>query len=180
MSHPTRDGVLEQAGPRWRLRFTRQLAHPPDKVWRALTEPEHLAAWFPHRIVGEWRVGAPLQFVSDFGNFEGEVLACEPPRLLEFRWGTDTIRLEVAPDARGSLLTLVDTIEELGKAARDAAGWHECLDSLEADLAGTSPTWQPGERWQAVHPSYVESFGPEAATIGPPEGALERARAQQG
>jgi hypothetical protein len=24
--------------------------------------------------------------------------------------------------------------------------------------------------WSAVHPHYVEEFGPEAATIGPPEG----------
>jgi uncharacterized protein YndB with AHSA1/START domain len=175
MTQPTRDGVLEQAGSRWRLRFTRHLAHPPDKVWRALTEPEHLAAWFPQRILGEWRVGAPLQFVSDFGDFDGEVLACGPPRLLEFRWGTDTIRLEVAPDAQGSRLTLIDTIDALGKAARDAAGWHECLDNLEVNLGGTQPTWKPGERWQAVHPSYVEHFGPEAATIGPPEGLAERA-----
>ena len=176
MTDPTRNGVLEQAGnERWRLRFTRRLAHPPDKVWRAVTEPEHLAAWFPQRIVGEWRVGARLQFVSDFGTFDGEVLAFEPPRILEFRWGTDTIRLEIAPDARGSRLTLVDTIDELGKAARDAAGWHECLDNLEVDLGGQQPTWRPGERWQAVHPSYVEQFGPEASTIGPPQEAQQQA-----
>src|ERR671934_114473 len=35
-----RNGVLEQDAERWRLRFTRQLAHPPDKVWRAVTEPD--------------------------------------------------------------------------------------------------------------------------------------------
>ena len=104
-------------------------------------------------------------------------MAFEPPHLLEFRWGTDTIRLEVAPDARGSILTLLDTIDELGKAARDAAGWHECLDNLQANLDGTQPTWKPGERWQAVHPSYVEHFGPEAATIGPPESLQEHAEA---
>jgi uncharacterized protein YndB with AHSA1/START domain len=28
----------------WRLRFTRQLTHPADKVWRAITKPDHLAA----------------------------------------------------------------------------------------------------------------------------------------
>ena len=36
------EGTLEDAGGRWRLRFTRPLAHPPGKVWRAITEPEHL------------------------------------------------------------------------------------------------------------------------------------------
>lgn len=34
-----------------------------------------------------------------------------------------------------------------GKAARDGAGWHTCLD-----------------------PGYVERFGPEGATVGPPDG----------
>jgi len=44
-------GTLEEAGGgRWRLRFTRTLDHPPEKVWRAITEPEHLRAWFPQRI----------------------------------------------------------------------------------------------------------------------------------
>ncbi len=168
-------GTLEQAGDRWRLRFTRRLPHPPDKVWRAVTEPEQLKAWFPQRIVGDWRVGAPLRFESQFGDFDGEVLAFEPHSLIEFRWGTDTIRLEIAPDAQGSVLTLLDTFDELGKAARDAAGWHECLDNLEHALAGTQPPSAPGERWQAVHPNYVERFGPRAATIGPPMGAQQKA-----
>ena len=162
------DGILEPNGDRWRLRFTRQLPHAPEKVWRALTEPEHLEAWFPQRIVGEWMIGSPLRFVSQFGDFDGEVLAVQPPSLLEFRWGTDTIRLEVVPDGKGSALTLFDTFDEVGKAARDAAGWHECLDALEHALAGTRPSWKPGERWQAVHGTYVERFGQKAATIGPP------------
>ena len=37
-------GTLEDLGGRWRLRFTRELAHPQEKVWRAITEPEHLQA----------------------------------------------------------------------------------------------------------------------------------------
>ena len=168
------DGILEPAGNRWQLRFTRRLGHAPEKIWRALTEPEQLQAWFPQRIVGEWSVGAPLRFVSAFGDFEGEVMAFEPPSLLEFRWGTDTIRLEVAPEGRGSVLTLIDTFDELGKAARDAAGWHECLDALEHAVVGTRPAWAPGDRWQAVHDTYVDRFGPEAATIGPPPGREEK------
>lgn len=167
-------GLLEPAGSRWRLRFTRRLRHAPDKVWRALTEPEHLQAWFPQRIVGEWAVGAPLKFVSEFGDFEGKVLAYEPPSVLEFLWGTDAIRFEVAPDGDGSRITLLDTFEELGKAARDAAGWHACLDQLEHELDGSKPSGTAGERWQAVHNTYVEQLGAEASTIGPPEGAQAR------
>jgi uncharacterized protein YndB with AHSA1/START domain len=174
------DGVLERDGDRWRLRFTRRLPHAPDKVWRALTEPESLKAWFPDRIViSEWAVGAPLQFGNPLAEYDGEVLAFEPPKLIEFRWGPDRIRLEIAPDGDGSVFTLLDTIDELGKAARDAAGWHECLDNLEQHLAGAAPSWQPGDRWRAVHGTYVDRFGPEGATIGPPEG-WEDAAALQG
>ena len=159
------NGILERtdAGPR--LRFTRRLAHPVETVWRAITEPEHLKAWFPDTIeVERWEVGASLQF----NGFEGEVLAVDPPALLEFRWGTDTIRIELAPDGDGTALTLLDTFDELGKAARDGAGWHVCLDQLEHELDGSSPPWSAGDRWQEVHPGYVDDFPPEASTIGPP------------
>lgn len=160
-------GVLERAEDQWRLRFTRHLAHAPGKVWRAVIEAEHRDAWFPQRIVGEWRVGAPLTFTSEFGDFDGEVTAFEPGTLVEFRWGTDLIRIEVSPDAGGTLLVLSDTFGEQGKAARDAAGWHVCLDALEASL-DEQPVAGTRERWQQVHPEYVERFGPAAATIGPP------------
>ena len=168
------NGELERCGDRWELRFTRELAHPAEKVWRAVTEPAHLDAWFPQRVVGEWRVGAPLKFESrdgEFPAFDGEVLACEPPSLLEFRWGPDVIRFEVVPNAEpatGCTFRLSDVFGELGKAARDAAGWHTCIDFLEHHLSGTEEPWTSGERWSAVHPGYVERFGPGAATLGPP------------
>lgn len=168
------DGELEQVGERWRLRLTRRLAHPPETVWRAITETDHLEAWFPDRVTGEWVVGAPLRFeprVEGVPGFGGEVLAVDPPVLLEFRWGTDVVRFEIEAADGGCLLTLLDTIDELGKAALNGAGWHVCLDRLEHDLAGTTPMWTDGDRWREVHPDYVEAFGPAGATVGPPTDA---------
>lgn len=166
------NGVLEDLGGRWRLRFTRELAHPPEKVWRAITEPAHLAAWFPQRVSGDWVVGGRLVFSSPAGrgpDFEGEVLAYDPPSALEFTWGTDVIRLELAPGPAGCTITLLDTFAELGKAARDAAGWDECIDRLARHLGGTQQR-PAGQRWAEVHPGYVQAFGQQAATIGPPPG----------
>jgi len=160
-------GELIQQRGRWHLRFTRQLAHSPDKVWRAISEPDHLKAWFPQTIVGDWIVGAPLKFASKYGDFDGEVIAVDPPRLLEFRWGTDIIRLEVAAHSGGATLTLLDTIDQQGKAARDAAGWHVCLDALEDHLLGNLSSPESGD-WKSLNAGYVERFGAEASTIGPP------------
>jgi uncharacterized protein YndB with AHSA1/START domain len=166
------NGTLEPTGERWRLRFTRRLRHDPDTVWRAITEPEQLKAWFPDSISGEWNVGAKLTFsgvAAAIPDFEGEVRTVDPPRLLEFTWGPDLLRFEIEPTPDGCTLTLLDTFDEQGKAARDAAGWHACLDRLAAALDGDAA--DTGEDWQGLHRRYVDAFGPAAATIGPPEGA---------
>jgi hypothetical protein len=85
-------------------------------------------------------------------------------------WGTDVIRFELQRDGGGCTFTLHDVVDTLGKAARDGAGWHTCLDFLAATLDGAVPPFTTTERWKVVHPEYVEEFGPEASTIGPPEG----------
>lgn len=165
-------GRLEEIGGRWQLRFTKKLPHPPEKVWRALTEPEHLVAWFPTTIEGKRKAGAALRFVFHGGegpSFDGEMITYEPPSVLEYRWGDDTLRFELRPDGDGSVLTLLDTFDELGKAARDAAGWHECLARLDHHLTGGEGALDSSERWERVHAAYVERFGPDASTIGPPE-----------
>lgn len=170
-------GRLETSDRTWQLRFERLLRQEPARVWKALTEPDELATWFPDRIVvEEWRVGAKLEFQdanADIQPFDGEVLAVEPNAFLEFRWGTDTIRFEIEKHGSGTRLILVDTIDELGKAARDGAGWHLCLDALEHALAGTVAP-PISQSWSTVHSRYVQSFGPEASTIAPPDAANPR------
>lgn len=157
----------------WRLRFTRTLRHPVERVWRAVTEPEHLAAWFPCTIEGERRAGARLRFEFPGGEappFDGEVVTFEPPHAFEFWWGPDRVRIELQRSGDGTILTLLDTLSERGKAARDGAGWHTCLDALAASLDAASGASQATSSWSTVHPVYVERFGPEGAAIGPPGG----------
>jgi hypothetical protein len=103
-------------------------------------------------------------------EFEGTMLAFEPPRLMEFEWGTDIMRFEIAPTAEGCVLTVTDTFDEVGKAARDATGCHTCLDALQYELKGTNPLWSTTrERWKEVHHAYTDALGADASTIGPPQ-----------
>src|SRR3954454_20095057 len=57
-------GTLAEHEGEWQVRFERRLRHPLEKVWRAVTEPEHMQAWFPDEMEGERRAGAPLKFVD--------------------------------------------------------------------------------------------------------------------
>jgi len=91
---------------RWRLRFTRTLPHPPEKVWRAVTEPEHLARWFPTTIEGERSSGAPLRFSfprAQAEPFTGEMLAYDEGSAMELSWGGDIVRLELREHRRERL-----------------------------------------------------------------------------
>lgn len=175
------EGTLERTEDgRWRLRFERMLRHSPDKVWRALTEEEHLAAWFPTTMEGEQRAGAPLRFRfrgEEYPPSEGEMIEFDPPRSLEFTWGMseedidqqERTRFELTPVGDGCRLTLLSTYDRVGKSARDAAGWHVCLDLLEAELAGEPRTGTSPERWKPLNRLYTERFGPEASTMKPPK-----------
>lgn len=169
-----RFGTLERlADGRSRLRFRRVLPHAQATVWRAVTEPEHLAHWFPSTIDGERAAGATLRFAfpGDVAEpIEGEMLAYEPPSVIELRWGTDIVRIELRPVPEGTELTLLDTLDQHGKAARDAAGWHGCLDALALHLDGEPNARDAMGHWAEVQGRYIEDLGPEASTIGPPEG----------
>src|SRR5213076_2556486 len=38
---------IRKDGEKWTLVLVRDLPHPPAKVWKALTDPEHLREWAP-------------------------------------------------------------------------------------------------------------------------------------
>jgi uncharacterized protein YndB with AHSA1/START domain len=164
----TIDGTLETTADGTPvLRFERRYPHPIEKVWRALTEPEEMRGWFPQRVAydPDLRVGAKVHYSDDPNmpgeSFDGEVLALEPPALLELSWGTDRLRMELRADGDGTVLVFTNTISDREHTARSAAGWHECLDALTHRLAGETPPWTDNARWAEVHPAYVERFGGE-------------------
>lgn len=170
------NATLDTVDDRTVLRFERRLAHPVEKVWKAITDPGELTHWFPQDLKGSFAPGAKLRFafrgeppVLDgkvIEDFTGEVLEMDPPRVLAYTWSGDVLRWTLTPDGDGCLLVFTDTFDERGKAARDGAGWHVCLDAMEARLDDTAPP--PGDRWQELYDRYTYSFGPEAATASLP------------
>src|SRR5262249_56014972 len=79
----------------------------------------------------------------------GKVLAADEPKLLSYTWGEDEVlRFELYPEGDGTRLVLVDELQA-GWAARNAAGWEDCLDRL-AGLPVEPDAWQ---RRVAPHPA---------------------------
>ena len=163
------NGTLERtADGRSVLHFERQLAHPVDKVWRAITDPAEMKHWFPSGVAGEFRRGAKLtfSFADNPTEMEGTISELEPPRLLAFSWGTDALRFELQPTPDGTTLIFDCTFIDDGvKAARDAAGWHVTFDSLAAHLDRKPAPWTPQDRWQQLYPGYLETIGGKPMTF---------------
>lgn len=155
--------TLLDADGGWTLRFERRLAHPIEKVWRAVTEPEHRDRWFPQRIEGDLVAGGDLRFVDD-PNIPGEGLAgrctvLDPPHILALEWGEDLLRIELSADGDGTKLVFLDTLDERHHAARTGSGWHLCLDALMAHLDGMTVPEMDDARWNELHDQYLDAVG---------------------
>jgi hypothetical protein len=44
---PASGARVRKDGEKWTLIPIRELRHPPEKVWQALTDPAHLSEWAP-------------------------------------------------------------------------------------------------------------------------------------
>ena len=67
------------------IEFEYDLPEPPEKVWRALTVPELLAAWMmPNDIRPQ--AGSRFAFAGPQAPIECEILDAEPERLLRYSW----------------------------------------------------------------------------------------------
>ncbi len=128
------------AGAHPTLVFERDLRHPPDRVWAALTEPAQLAQWAPYTAdrdlaqVGE-AVLTMLGGDAPAGSI-AVVTRAEPPNVLEYTWGSDVLRWELTASATGTHVTLRHTVQGLDWVPKVAAGWHLCLVVAERLLDG--------------------------------------------
>ncbi|MBZ9760710.1 SRPBCC domain-containing protein [Mesorhizobium sp. CA8] len=119
------------------LSFECDLPDPPEKVWRALTEPELLAAWMmPNDI--EAQAGARFAFAGPHAPIECEVLEAEPGRLLRYSWRE-------------------------GPGAKDADQLPAFDSIVTFTLAGTA---SGGTHLRIVHDGFVPATQPLVAVSG--------------
>jgi uncharacterized protein YndB with AHSA1/START domain len=113
---------------------------PIGDVWDAVTQPDRIRRWFMP-ISGELRVGGSFQLE---GNAGGEILTCEPPRLLKVSFGGPTSLVEVRLTAQGdgdTVLELEHTVPiEMAQSGAGALyvgpGWDGALLALGLLLGG--------------------------------------------
>jgi len=132
---------------------------PPDRVFRALTDPAELEEWwgadaayktFDWRLDlrpdGEWSCQA-RNASGQVSSVRGRYITVDPPRLLEYTWqpsweefAETRIRLELSATDNGTRLTL--THSGFGKRADSckdhATGWTSVLGWLTAHVGGNA------------------------------------------
>lgn len=136
---PAAGAEVRKDEDKWTLILVRELRHPPEKVWKALTDPASLREWAPFdadrslAAVGPVKlstVGTPTPQIS-----ETQVTRADAPNLLEYRWGDNDMRWQLELLGDGTRLTLWHNIDR-GFISMGAAGWHICLDVLDRFVAG--------------------------------------------
>lgn len=168
---PASGAQVQKNGENWKLIIVRELRHPPEKVWQALTDPAHLREWAPFDADNNLgtagttakltTVGAPEPHVT-----ETKVTRADAPSLLEYTWGGYDMRWELEPVEGGTRLTLWTSINRRF-FSMGAAGWHICFDVLDHFLSETplgrivGPEVMNFDGWQRLNAEYARQFGVE-------------------
>jgi uncharacterized protein YndB with AHSA1/START domain len=139
---------------------------PIDDVWAACTEPARLNRWFLP-VTGDLRVGGTFNLE---GNASGEILRCEPPRLLAITWTygdvpTSDVELRLSPDGDGTALELEHAVvtDPFGHDPLTAAwgvglGWELALQfGLVKYLRGELPDAPASEWFDESAPDMAEA-----------------------
>lgn len=123
----------------------RTIPHPPEKIWRALTQPQLIEEWL---MQNDFKpvVGHSFQLRGEWGGvLDCEVLALEPHRSLSYSWNFNAgdpaydlqsvVTFTLTPTGEGTQLRMEqagfrpEQKQALGGAK---AGWTEFLGKLEA------------------------------------------------
>lgn len=128
----------------------REIAHPPEKLWRALTQPHLIAEWLMRNDFAPV-VGHRFNLRGDWdGVLACEVLAIEPNRMLSYTWDfahddpafdlRSIVTFTLTPTGTGTLLRMEQEgfrPEQKQAFGGARAGWQQFFGKLEELLART-------------------------------------------
>jgi uncharacterized protein YndB with AHSA1/START domain len=152
----------------WTLTFARELPHPPERVWGALTARDELAGWAPFVADRDLDAcgSAVLTMIDGETSVDraSEVRRADAPRLLEYTWDSDILRWELDDTAAGTRLTLHHTMSDRDAVPMVAAGWHLCF-VVVARLLDGDPIGPIRGRdamdygWEGLRDAYARALG---------------------
>jgi len=97
-----------------RIERTVEVAHPPAKVWAALTTAEGLGYWFGHKATIDLRPGGSASMTWDHGlTAEMRVERVEEPTVFGFTW-----HIQGLPDDDPRRTYVEFTLEAVGEGTR--------------------------------------------------------------
>lgn len=115
----------------------RTFAHPPERIWRALTEPHLVSEWLMKNDF-KAETGHSFSLEADWGRVDCKVLALEPNRRISYAWDTkdlrSTVTFTLTPSSDGTLLRM----EQEGFQQHQqpyyrgaSVAWPKFIDALE-------------------------------------------------
>lgn len=119
----------------------REMPYPPERIWRALTQPQLIEAWLMKNDFAP-DVGRQFTLKGDWGSVDCKVLAVEPNRRLAYTWDAmgleSTVTWTLTPTDAGTHLRMEQAgfRPDQGQAYGGARmGWQKFFGELEKVVA---------------------------------------------
>lgn len=132
----------EQTTETLSLIVEREVPHPPEKIWRALTQPDLIEAWLMKNDFSPV-VDQRFSFRADWGAVDCQVRAVEPNKTLSYTWAAhgleSIVTWTLTPTSAGTHVRMEQSgfrpdQQQFYEGAK--GGWPRFIDGLERVVAG--------------------------------------------
>jgi uncharacterized protein YndB with AHSA1/START domain len=122
----------------------REIPHPPEKIWRALTQPQLIEEWLM-RTDFQPVVDHRFNLRADWGTVDCQVMAIEPNKSLSYTWAAmgleSVVTWTLTPTHAGTHLRMEQTgfrTDQQQAYMGAKYGWQKFFAELERVVGGLS------------------------------------------